>query len=52
LKQGESPSPILFDVAFQKVIQSLKMVPSCIKIGKEQLNVSTYADDDVLIGKD
>jgi len=31
------------------VIQSIKMVPSGIKIGKEQLNVLTYADDIVLI---
>ena len=27
------------------------MVPIVIKIGKEQLNVSAYADDIVLIGK-
>jgi len=27
------------------------MVPSCIKIGKEQLNVLAYADDMVLILK-
>jgi hypothetical protein len=27
------------------------MVPSDIKIGKEQLNVSAYTDDVVLIGK-
>jgi hypothetical protein len=27
------------------------MVPSGIKIGQEQLNVSAYADDIVLIGK-
>ena len=27
------------------------MVPSGIKIGKEQLNVLAYADDIVLIGK-
>ena len=27
------------------------MVPSGIKIGKEQLNVLVYADDIVLIGK-
>jgi len=33
------------------VIQSIKMVPSGIKIGKEQLNVLAYADDIVLIGK-
>jgi len=44
-------SPILFNLAIQKVIQSIKMVPSGIKIGKEQLNVLAYADGIVLIGK-
>ena len=33
------------------MIQSIKMVPSGIKIGKEQLNVLAYVDDIVLIGK-
>jgi len=33
------------------VIQSIKVVPSGIKIGKEQLNVSAYADGIVLIRK-
>ena len=51
MKQGDSLSPILFNLAFQKMIQSLKMVPSGIKIGKEQLNLLAYADDLVLIGK-
>jgi len=51
LKQGDSLSPILFNLAFQKMIQSLKMIPSGIKIGKEQLNLLAYADDLVLIGK-
>ena len=39
------------NLALQKVIQSIKMVPSGIKIGKEQLNILAYADDIVLIGK-
>jgi len=51
LKQGDSLSPILFNLALQKVIQSIKMVPSGIKIGKEQLNVTAYADDIAVIGK-
>ena len=51
LKQGDPLSPILFNLALQKVIQSIKMVPSGIKIGKEQLNVLAYADDIALIGK-
>ena len=38
-------------MALQKVIQSRKMVPSGIKIGKEQLNVLAYVDDITLIGK-
>jgi hypothetical protein len=32
-------------------IRKLKMVPSGIKIGKEQLNILAYADDIALIGK-
>jgi retron-type reverse transcriptase len=34
LKQGDPLSPILFNLALQKVIQSIKMVPSGIKSGK------------------
>ena len=33
------------------MIPDIKMVPSGIKIGKEQLNVLANADDIVLIGK-
>ena len=33
------------------MIQSTKMVPTGIKIGKEQLNILVYADDIVLIGE-
>jgi len=51
LKQGDSLSMILFNLALQKVIQSIKMVPSGIMIGKEQLNVLAYAGGIVLIGK-
>ena len=51
MKQGDSLSPIFFNLAKQKVIQSIKMVHNVIKIGKEQLNVLAYADDIVLIGK-
>jgi hypothetical protein len=51
LKQGDSLQPILFNLALQKVIQSIKMVPSGIKIDKEHLNILAYADDIVLIGK-
>jgi len=51
LKQGDPLSPILFNLALQKVIQSTKMVPSGIKIGKEQLNILAYEEGIVLIGK-
>jgi hypothetical protein len=37
-KKGRLP-PILFNLTLQKVIQTIKMVPSGIKIGKEQFNV-------------
>ena len=36
LKQGDSLSPILFNLALQKVIQSIQMDPSGIKFGKQQ----------------
>jgi len=51
LNQGDPLSTILFNLALQKLIQSTKMVPSGIKISKEQLNVLAYADDIALIGK-
>ena len=51
LKKGDPLFPILFNLVLQKVIQSLKMVPGGIKIGKEQLNILAYADDIELIGK-
>ena len=51
LKQGDPLSPTLFNLTLQKVIQSIKMVLSGIKIGKEQLNTLAYADYTALIGK-
>jgi len=51
LKQGDPLSPILFNLELQQVIQSIKIVPCGIKIGKEQMNVLAYADDIALIGK-
>ena len=39
LKEGDPLSPILFNLALQKVTQSIKMVPSGTKIGKEQFNI-------------
>jgi hypothetical protein len=51
LKQGDPLSPELFNLALQKVIQTIKMVTSGIKIGKEQLNILSYADDIALIGE-
>jgi len=42
---------MLFNLASQKLTQSIEMVLNGIKIGKEQLNVAAYADDTVLIGK-
>ena len=38
-------------MTLQKVIQSIKMVPSSIKIGKEQLSVLAHADGIKLIGR-
>jgi len=44
-------SSILFNLALQNVIQSIKMVPNGMKIGKEQFNVLAYADGIVLTRK-
>jgi hypothetical protein len=49
LKQGDFITNII-QFSIKKVIQSIKMVPSCIT-GKEQLNILAYADDIVLIGE-
>ena len=38
-QQGDPLSPILFNLLLQKEIQSIKMVPSGMKIGKGQLNI-------------
>jgi len=45
LQQGDQLSPILFNLALQKVVQSIKIFPSGIKIGKEQFNISAYAGE-------
>jgi len=39
LKQDDPLSPILFNLALQKVKQSIKMAPRGIEIGNEQLNI-------------
>jgi len=39
------------NLVLQKAIQSIKTVPSGIKIGKEQLNTLAYADEIALIRK-
>jgi len=51
LKYGDRLSPILFNLALRKVIQNIKITPSGVKIGKEQLNIVANADDIALIGK-
>jgi hypothetical protein len=51
LKQDDPLSPILFNLALWKVMQSIQIIPSGIKIGKEQLNILACADDISLIGK-
>jgi hypothetical protein len=51
LKQGDPLSPVLFNLALQKVIQNIKVVPCGIRISKEQLNILAYADDIALSGK-
>jgi len=51
LKQGDPLSTVLFNLALQQVIQSVNMVHSGIKFGKEQRNILACADDIAVIGK-
>ena len=51
MKNDDSLSRILFNLALQKSIQSTKMVPSGIQIDKIQLNVLACADNIVLTVK-
>ena len=51
MEQGETLSPKLFNLALQKVIQSIKIVRHGIKVCEEQLNILAYADDIALTGK-
>jgi hypothetical protein len=51
LKQSDQLSTILFNLALQKVIQSIKMVPSGIKNCKKQLNKLVDAGEIAVIGK-
>jgi hypothetical protein len=50
LKQGLFITNII-QFSITKAIQSIQMVPSGIKIGKEQQNIPAYAGDIVLSGK-
>ena len=51
LKLGDPRLTILFNLALQKVIEGIKMVPSVMETGKEQWNILACADDIALIGK-
>jgi hypothetical protein len=50
-RRWENNIEMELNLALQKVIQSIQMIPSVIKIGKEQLNILAYADNIVLFGK-
>jgi hypothetical protein len=52
LKQGAHHQYYsILHYSIKKVIQSIELVLSGIKIGKEQLNISAFEDDTVLIEK-
>jgi len=48
---GDPLSTILFNLALQKVIEGIKMVPSVMDTGKEQWIILACADDIALIEK-
>ena len=51
LKQGDALSPLLFNIALQKIINKLKLTPAGINIKEERINIMAYADDIILIGE-
>ncbi|KAL4082886.1 hypothetical protein QTP88_029540 [Uroleucon formosanum] len=51
LKQGDALSPILFNIALEKVIRSVQSNKLGINIGKTTLDVLRFADDLNLVGE-
>jgi len=51
LKQGDALSPILFNIALEKVIRSVQSNKLGINIGKTTLDVLDFADDLNLVGE-
>jgi hypothetical protein len=51
LKQGDALSPILFNIALEKVIRSVQSNKLGINIGKTTLDVLGFADDLNLVGE-
>jgi sorting nexin-29 len=51
LRQGDALSPILFNLALEKVVKSTSFEQSGVQIGKTKLGLLAYADDLVLLAE-
>jgi hypothetical protein len=49
LRQGDALSPILFNIALEKVIREIGMDQGGVRIGKVNIGLLVYADDIVLL---
>lgn len=52
VKQGDPLSPLLFNLAMDKLIEEINEDTPGIKIGEENIAVLAFADDLVLLGRD
>ncbi|XP_017794406.1 PREDICTED: uncharacterized protein LOC108575978 [Habropoda laboriosa] len=52
VKQGDPLSPLLFNLAVDPIIQDIDETTEGVKLGDENVSITAFADDLVLIGKD
>lgn len=51
LRQGDALSPILFNIALEKVIREIGMDQEGVKIGETKIGLLAYVDDIVLLAE-
>lgn len=52
LKQGDALSPLLFNIALEKVVRSIQRDNHSIDIGTNKIGILSFADDLNIVGDD
>lgn len=52
IRQGDSFSPILFNIIMDEIIKVVKMVGRGYRMGEQEIKILCYADDAVIISED